>query len=435
MNLRVTDGTTTVNLDGGTAGVTGCTYFPLPGERKAASVTETARLVARGTASATVRSATTTLQRLIEQAERIRDGDAGAPVYVEYRPVSTDDYYRSRLLGGQVVWSEDPGARRIKDTNPPLQFAFVFEREVGWDGPETELQLSAASQSAATGGRTLTNGANSWATIASGQVAGDMPAALRLELTNTAGGGRAYDNLWLALNAEHDPANFTYFVEGETASGGSSESNANCSGGSARSVTVNTSATLTFTLTAANMQWTRGGRFALIGRFESLSGPGVSVRPELQVGGQTVWRAMEPWVLNRTSAQLSMLGVVPLPPQSWDATPNAAITLLLRFETSVSRTVLLDYIAFFPARNLRILTLMGQSVANNDVVVDNGIEGWAGVRSSSAIQASVMARRKPLMVRPNMTQRIYLLHSTGTGCVVADTVSLRAWYRPRRRVV
>ena len=74
---------------------------------------------------------------------------------------------------------------------------------------------------------------------------------------------------------------------------------------------------------------------------------------------------------------------------------------------------------------------MGQSVANNDVVVDNGIEGWAGVRSSSAIQASVMARRKPLMVRPNMTQRIYLLHSTGMGCVVADTVSLRAWYRPR----
>ena len=74
MNLRVTDGTTTVNLDGGTAGLRGAP--PLPGERKAASVTETAA-GGRGRL-ATVRSATTTLQRLIEQAERIRDGDAGS---------------------------------------------------------------------------------------------------------------------------------------------------------------------------------------------------------------------------------------------------------------------------------------------------------------------------------------------------------------------
>lgn len=435
MNLRVSDGTTTVNLDGGTSGISGCTYFPLPGDDGAESVTDTADLVARGTAAATVRSAVTTLQRLIEQAVRVRRSGVGVPVYVEYRPVGTDDYYRSLLLGGRVVWSDNPGERRIKDTTPPLRFAFVFERVPFWEGAETELQLSAASQSAATGGRTLTNGENSWATIASGQVAGDMVAPLRLEITNTAGASRTFDNLWLSLNAEHDPANFGYFIEGETASGGSSTGDADCSGGSARTLTVNTSATLTFTLSAANMQRTRGAAFVLLGRFESISGAGVSVRPELQISGVAVWRANEPWVLNRLTSHLSMLGTIPLPPQVWNAANNASLSLVLNFESSASRTVVLDYIALFPAQDHRLLTMLAVAVANNAVVVDNGIDGWAGVRSSSVIQPVVSPRRKPLMVRPNTTQRIYLLHGTTTGCVVTDTVTLQAWYRPRRRVV
>lgn len=292
-----------------------------------------------------------------------------------------------------------------------------------------------ADSGAATGGRTLTNGANSWATIASGQVAGDMPAPLRLEITNTAGASRIYDSLWLALNVENDPANFGFFVEGESASGGSSSSNGNCSGGAARSLTVNTAASLVFTLSAANMQRARGAPFVLLGRFQSLSGAGVSVRPELHVSGVPVWRAIEPWVLNRLTPHISMLGVLPLPPQVWRAASNAAIQLVLSFQAPASRTVLLDYIALFPALDHRLLSLPGTAMANGDTIADNGIEGWLGVRASGVVSPVVLPRRPPLAVHPNTTQRIYLLHSTTTDCIVSDTVSLRAWYRPRRRTV
>ena len=170
----------------------------------------------------------------------------------------------------------------------------------------------------------MTNGANSWATIASGQVA--LPAALRLELTNTAGGGR-YDNLWLALNAEHDPANFSIFRRGRRRQGlfGEQRQLFGWFGGCDCQHVGNA--------TSWRTQRTRGGRFAMMGRLEYAFSPGVSVRRNFR------WMVRRlagngPWVLNRTSAQLSMLGVVPLPPQSWDATPNAAITLLLRRDVS-----------------------------------------------------------------------------------------------------
>ena len=45
MQLRVTDGTTTVDLSGGTTGISGSTYFPLGPSATEASVAEQAELV------------------------------------------------------------------------------------------------------------------------------------------------------------------------------------------------------------------------------------------------------------------------------------------------------------------------------------------------------------------------------------------------------
>ena len=54
MQLRVNDGTTAIELSGGTAGISGCTYFPLAPNAGEGTVAEQAELVCKGAPAATI---------------------------------------------------------------------------------------------------------------------------------------------------------------------------------------------------------------------------------------------------------------------------------------------------------------------------------------------------------------------------------------------
>lgn len=427
--INLTDGTTTINLYdfAGTFAVDEGWALAGGGDQTV-EVGESIGLLIQGANGTAIQTAVRGIERLIEGARRWEQTGVGARVYLTAQLDGMSEVRRTLVLDGalQIAQGLDQWGRG------KIEATLAITRRNYWeDNTETELQLSAASQSAATGGRSVTNSANSWVTIASGQVAGSIPAPLRLELTNTAGAARTITEVHIADNADHDPANFGYFIEGETASGGSSAANGSSSAGNVRSVTVNTSATLTFALLAANMQRARGAPFLILGRFQSVTAGGVTIRAELKSGGVTVWRANEPRSIERTTPHLGVLGVVPLPPNLWDAAPSAGIDLVFNLESTASRTVLLDYIAFLPANSYRLLTLLGASIANNSVIHDNGIEGWAGVLQSSVMQPVVSPRGAPIMVRPNTTQRLSILWHTDTDCAIADTMSARAYYRPR----
>ena len=75
MNVRLTDGTTTVNLNS-TSPVQGCTYFPAPPDATpdgwAEEVSETCEVLLIGTASA-IRATVNAIERLFESArQRLR---------------------------------------------------------------------------------------------------------------------------------------------------------------------------------------------------------------------------------------------------------------------------------------------------------------------------------------------------------------------------
>lgn len=427
--ISLTDGTNTVNLyDFAATFVVAEGWALAGGGDPDAEVGESVGLLIQGASGAAIVTAVRGIERLIEGARRWERTGIGPRVYLTAQLDGLSEVRRTLVIDGSLSIPQgfdQWGTRKIPAT-------LAITRRNWWeDNSETELQLSANGQSAATGGRTVTNSANAWATIASGQVLGSIPAPLRLEMTNTAGGARVITEIHIADNADHDPANFGFFVEGETASGGSSSANGSSSGGNVRSLTVNTSATLTFALTAANMQRTKGAPFLVLGRFQSVTAGGVTVRPEIKVGGVSVWQANEPRSIERTTPHLGVLGVVPLPPNLFEAAPAAGVDLVLNFESDASRTVLFDYIAFLPALNYRLLTLLGASVANNSVIHDNGIEGWAGIMQSSVLQPVVSPRGKAITVRPNTTQRLYFFWHTATDCGIADTFSVRAYYRAR----
>lgn len=427
MLLRLTDGTTTVTLT--SAPWLGATFFPAPADQLAATATETAICVLEGTASA-IQAAVAGVERLLVRAARRQQTQTGPRVFVEWRPGDSGEIGRSEIRAGHVTWSTEPARRQLGATTNTVEVAVMWTRSNYWEGDEVELELSASGQSAATGGRSINNSGNSWVTISAAQVAGSLDAPVRLEMTNATGAARAYNAVHVACNHENDPANFTYLIEGEDASGGSSVANGACSGGNARSVTVATSATLVWTLASTMMEDASGAPFVVLARIQSATGT-VSVRPELRSGGVTVWRANEPVFIGQTTPHLLSLGTLRLPPLPWEAAgPSMQLALVL--DATASQTVLVDFLAFLPATSYRLLLTMAASLANGVVLVDNGVDGYAGARSSGAILPVLSPRGTPILLRPNTTQRLYVLQHTLTDCIVGDAFTVRAWYRPRR---
>jgi hypothetical protein len=217
MQPRVTDGTTTIELSGGTAAIKGCTYFPSPGEGAGASVAETVEIVGSGS-EAQIRMAVQSIEKLMEDARRRQRVGLGTRVFLEYKPVDSDSaLYRSEVHDGRVVWSDEPGARRLGETTHKAKYALVLERAPWWEGPETELALSANGQSAATGGRTITNdGVNNWVQVANMEVAGSLPAPVRMRLIHNTGGAQGYSRLHLGINAFAAPTTFGHIIQAES---------------------------------------------------------------------------------------------------------------------------------------------------------------------------------------------------------------------------
>lgn len=440
--LGITDGTTTVSLSG-TSPVLGCTYFPQTSQYRNGEwqdVTEQAEVNLRGTA-ATIRSTINSIETLLQAAIRRQETGVGDRVYVTFAPLS-ETAYRSEILDGRVVWSTEPGLRRLGDTNPTVQVAIIWTRAPGWDGAEAELSISANGQGAATGGRTVTNNpANgNWIQAAAAQVAGDMPAPVRIEMQNTAGSSRAYQKLYINVNAYSDPANLVHYLQGEAVlSGGASSADATCSGGNKWTVTVTTTATTyQWTLPAADMQRTKGRRARILARVTSSSGA-VYVQPKIlnSDGAQTLWIGDELYLGSLVSdATLFDFGIVPLPAGGYSASYAAhRLGLALRggsiFVLDVLQLSMVDSFRFMD------LNVSGVSTANNATIVHDGIEGLNYHVASSVRTPIATAFGGPITLEAATLQRIYFWEqlASGGGSPIADTFSVRVYHRPRRLTV
>jgi hypothetical protein len=438
MLLQLTDGTTTVTLSG-TSPVLGCTFFPATSQRRNGiwqDVTEEATVNLRGTHT-NIRSTVGSIEQLLQDAARRQDTGVGPRVYVLYKPVDSDSaLWRSEVSDGRVVWSTDPGLRRLGDTNPTVQVAVMWTRAAGWDGAEAELSISGSGQAAATGGRTLTNNAatGNWIQAAAAQVTGNMPAPLRLVLTNTTGGNVPYRKLFVNVNAYSDPANLVSFLQGEArVSGGTVSADATCSGGSRLDLVVGTSpATYQWTLPQADMQRTDGRRARIIARFAGFSGGTGYVKPKvLDSGGNVIWVGDEISIPGTTGENTWDLGIVPLPPGGYN---TAYAAQRLGLEWRGASNVQLDVLHLAMLDSYKYVELPGVNVANNAAIVLDGIEGINYMQASSVNTPLATSYGAPLMLFPNQINRIHVLYGTPAS-PIAGTFSVRVYHRPRRLTV
>lgn len=437
MNLRLTDGTTTVNLNDLTAPNLGATYFPSPPdagpEGWAQEVTETAEVTLRGTAAA-IRSYVNTIERLFESARQRLKTHTGARLYVEYQAVTGDTYFRSEILYGRLVWAENPAARRLSDTTPTVQVAIHWTRRHFWEGALTQLSLtSSANGTPTTSAVTLysnddaTASQTNWIGIASTQVGGSLPAPIKLKLAQGDATARAWRTFYLANNVFSDPTGMDPFVLGSEAEDGASAAWASASEHSSANRWI-------WELPKSQLADLAGRYWRLLTTFSTVDGSGWYVRAKIAaVSGavyQTLWEGDEVYV---KLTGLYDLGALPIPPGGYDAgKANIALIFTVRAASAGNATV--DFVQFTPTQPgmFRKIYQVGFSIPQNDLLVDDGTEELVYLEDGSDGSHYMIFRgeNEPLHVWPGITQRLRVLVA-GSTWTAGWSLKATAWYRPR----
>ena len=431
--LSITDGTTTFSLSTTNAMLT--LYVPTEAQQGETSVTESVELMFYAASASAMQTAIQTLQRLLEGVRRRQQWGVGPRVYFQFQPDGDATTWRSEMLDARLEYKEDTLNVFAQAKMPAT---LLVQRVPYWEGALTQIPLTNQSASNNTSGITIYNhddsGTNhdNYVQIAAADVGGSLPAPVKLQLTNNTGSTVNYKQILLACNAFCDPGNFAHILEGEAkASGGSTGSNADSSGSSYATLTVNTSASHQWDLSATFLQDTQGHDFHVLARLRSINGT-VYMRPAVYeaTGNYALWQGDEIQAGVLTDTLLD-LGTVPLPPGGY-ATAYAAQRLSVAMRSASSVVVETDFLAFFPANTFRKLRMLS-TIANSTAIVDDQTEGRAYSITSSADTPNVVTAGMPLTVWPNTLQRIFVLWSLADlSAPIASTLSVKAWYRPRR---
>lgn len=454
-SLSITNGTDTVSLTD--SGVFLTRYSPQPPSVRANSVrgldgddvsdpvyenvTETIELLPYANSTSTLQAVVNGIERLVDYARQRQRYRSGPRVYLQLQVDGEGSTYRSEILHGRF----EPGEESLAVWgNYQFPSKLYITRRYFWEGALTELQLSSTGVGAATGGRTIHNHDDSdafndnWVQIAAAQVGGAIPAPLRIALQNTTGSAQGYRNIYMSVNAYSDPANFTHIIEGETiVSGyGTATSLSTCSGGSyvARSLSAGTTQ-MHWPITSAQLQDTQGRDFRLIMRITTQPSLNIYATACIYDTDGLIPLAIGDEVLISTSANaLIDLGTLPIPPGGYNTTFGAArLVMLLR--TSGSTSIGIDFIQLTPTDSFRRLYQRGYNAPSNSYIIDDGIEGYTVLQESSVDYPIYTVYNSPLTVFPNRLQRIIILHDEGSSAPVANTFSIRAYYRPRRLTI
>lgn len=466
MELRFTDGTTTVRIlpSGGeavlkrwtpqtpevdTVDVAGA--LSDGGERPVVAyrnVTEQMDVVWAGAASEQ-RQRLNTLNRLFEGARHRQRTGVGPRVYVEFRASDAEDWWRSEVLSGRVLVDDGDLDFDLQLVTAGLEGAIIYTRRYYWEGPEAGIPLSNAHGTNVTNGLTVYNqapaaGEDNHADIAAGVIAGDVPAPPRIELTNSYDGAAMLSRVFVAHNVYSSPATLPHMIEGEDGDGtttsvvyagghsGGAYLLAEWSGESETEIAA-------WPLSAALLE-ACGGNYAhvMLRLYTTLAVSGVWVRLRLKVGLAVQWDG--PLMELANGQTLQDLGVVQLPPYQLGPGDLYPLSLALCARTwgAGAHEMGIDYIQLAPADGWRVLAPVTGGVDETERLVDDMIAGVL-YKDGMAVEgraSTYAAFGAPLALVPGAAQRLYFLQrAVGGGCEVARTLSVKAFYRPRRLTI
>ena len=444
--FALTDGTTTISLVA--SGVYLENYDMKVAQDDDKTVVDTVDIMINAATGALVQTQARAIEAMLDAAHRYQKTRTGARVFVTAQLISDTDTWRSELVGGRMELAEDALAVW---GNYKARATLYLERVPYWEGTETPITLSNGNGSGDTGLQiyNCNDGAgsspskrNNYAQIAAGVIAGVLPAPLKVQLTQNSGGTVVISGLYMATNADSDPANLNHMLEAESRVwGGTVTADSSCSGSSKVVFSAySTSVQAYWNLDSAIIQKTSGrwlrlllavrSRTATVAQMETIQ---ADLRDS--TGVNVLWRGPEvPFNAAGTAGYpLVDLGAFPLPPgSSAVAYERVQLWVTLRL-ASGSATTALDFIQLTPADAYRPVRVVPIGILTGDVLVDDGIDGASYATANGFRGPFLRTFTDPLVVWPGKLQRIYVLTDCETlDYAVANRCLIRAWYRPRR---
>lgn len=446
-SLSISDGTTTVSLS-----TTNCIlnhYVPQtpkrigPGELDFEDVTEPIEVTFTGANTAAATAAINAVERLLMAAAQRSDLGIGAKVYLYYQPINDGTAWRSEIRVGSLQLA-DNAMTVFGQAKIPTRL--ILTREPWWNGSRTQIPLTNGNGTNNTAGLTIYNhddsqaGSDNYAAIGAGVITGTLPAPLEIQLQNTSGGSRGYSNFYLANN-RFDPS-IAHVLEGEDVVSGTgsilpgSNDYTNYSNGRYFSYS-GTDVQHHWNIPATTLQGTRGRHMRILGRIYLAAANPAYVTLQLRdyYGLVVLFQGQEVALHDYPTTLLQDLGTIPMP-VGGDNTDWSQLRLVLKTRAPVSTSVAVDFLQLWPGDPLcwRDIAQRGMLVANNDWVVDDGIEGSTYLIESSANHPIYAPMGDPLHVFPSVAQRIYVL-TDGASYSIGWTMKIKAYYRPRRLTI
>ena len=409
-----------------------------------AHVTESIDVRINGT-FATIQAKLRDLNRMLVYASENKIGPLG--VWLEFAYNDADALWRSRVYGGLIDYD---GKMSYYLKRSQLKIGLIIERDGYWEGPEAQIPLTNGNGTDNTAGLnvfncndgtgTSPNKKNNYVEIGAASVSGDLPAPVRLEMTNNYNSsGRLYD-LWLSHNYYSYPAIFQNILEAENADyGGTPYVATVLSGGKGSTFTWAGDTQVNIArwvlnkdyLNRANKRW-----FKIIALFDGSVIPGMRLQCKITFpSGTPLTVVSTSQEIVATGRNIQEIGEMQIPPWLLSSGDLSAVDLSLYAKKTGGGSFSLDFLQITPVDAFRILRPRGYGAAYTIRVVDDGIgdqiwtDGW-GDGGKTGHYTSI-GNRVELM--PGKLQRIYFLMVSDTGgTTINRTIKVKAFYRPRR---
>lgn len=475
--LRITDGTTTKNFSSGDS-IKLIKYIPAVAQAFGKPVTDEIEVHFVAATASDNRTAIQVVNQLLEQARNYAATETGARVYLEFDPGSTGTYYRSQISNGRIELGE--GAIGWDFEINRFRVTIQVTRDPFWEGALTAVPLTNNSDTDNTTGIDVDNasaeivGANitwdddtviqwddsstiewdtagsgtgegdNWVAIDGADIAGDLPAPLKVSVENNSSGSAAMKELYLFHNVFSNPSSLSHMLEGEAAAGSgvTISADTSCQNGAKAAIAwTATSETLIaeWNISGELATYAAGGRFALLARWVgAFPYTNCWLRVKLTtINDNVLWSGN----LNIVSStrELALLDVLRLPPYLQNQTSIKDIKLKLYGlrNTAGTHTITLDYIQLSP--------ISGDSGWKRFLSVDNGCDyGEALIHdatesftykedTTNRLISEFTDYGGPILMIPGRAQRLYFNACDENGtAAIAQNLLVKLWYRPRR---
>jgi hypothetical protein len=426
MLLRITDGTETAILSGGTGAGTflGATYNPRPPSDERKPVAEDARVILEG-ASKDVIADTQKLERLLAIARS--DPSSNVRVYVEFQRTGDTLVWRSQIRDGRLLWSDDPIRRVLVTAATSVEVVVTWEREPFWES-STEITEAAKHLFNADGYGTDpdgvavgTTGADAYNAVefAAAVMTGVLPTPTHLVLKNNDGTAASLRRAWFANDVFARFADGEHLVAGNTLTWGA---------GSTHGLPLVTYLALSADQVAGMVA---AGGARLLAVFSTLpTGKYVKAWLLQKQGSAAIYSVawMGPELLTNGGMVLDC-GFCPAPP---NVRVFTGWYLAFSVYSVASGTAELEFVQLCPGRDLLML-----EITDIDPWADNGTLEWYGDRQYAEINGwhgEVRASGR-LMLQPNRANRIMVVVEGSVGIDNALALTLTLNHRARRATV